>query len=364
MVLLKAPLQGRRTIKQKSSFITRDMIMKECILGIETSCDETAAAVYDTEKGMLSSVLFSQIELHKKYGGVVPELASRAHIDKIDEIVQEALTTANVTIDDITTVGVTAKPGLPGSLLVGACFAKALAGTTDKKIIAVNHLEGHAFSACIENTIPFPFLCITASGGHTSMYSISDFGSYKTIATTYDDAAGEAFDKIAKLLELGYPGGPIVEKRATEENFVDHFKYPRGDHKDINFSFSGLKTAILYDLVKRGAYDLKTKTLLDTSEELKNKVCSSLLVCIADVFEQKLKIALDQHPEMKAFAFVGGVACNKYIRARLKNWAEKEGLNFFVPSSKYCTDNAGMIAFVAHYMAQRGQFSELSFDIL
>jgi len=337
---------------------------KELILAIESSCDETAAAVYCTERGMLSNVLFSQIELHKKYGGVVPEIASRAHIEKISGIVRQALEVANTPFDAITTVAVTAKPGLPGSLLVGACFAKALAGSTGKKIIAIDHLEGHAFSANIEHTIPFPFLCITASGGHTSMYNMQDFGEYKTIATTYDDAAGEAFDKIAKLLDLGYPGGPIVEKRAQQENFVDYFKYPRGDAKDINFSFSGLKTAVLYDLVRRGAYNLQTKTLLDHSDELKNKVCSSLLVAIADTFQQKVAVAVDQFPETQALAFVGGVACNKYIRSRLKEWSERQGLQFFVPHPQYCTDNAGMIAFVGHYKAQKGEFSDLDFDIL
>lgn len=338
--------------------------MKELILGIETSCDETAAAVYCSDKGMLSNVLFSQIELHKKFGGVVPEIASRAHIEKIDGIVKEALEKAQVTLDDITTIAVTSKPGLPGSLLVGACFAKSLAGAKNKKIIAVDHLEGHAFSANIENEIEFPFLCITASGGHTSMYYVSDFGDYKTIGTTVDDAAGEAFDKISKLLELGYPGGPIIEKLAREQHFEDYFNYPRGNNKILDFSFSGLKTAVLYDLVKRGAYDLKKKTLLDTSQELKNKVASSLLVCIADIFKQKVLLALDTYPQVKSLAFVGGVACNKYIRAQLIELCKKQNIHFFVPHPQYCTDNAGMIAFVGHYKAQKKEFSDLIFDIL
>jgi len=338
--------------------------MKELILGIETSCDETAAAVYCSESGMLSNVLFSQIELHKKFGGVVPELASRMHIEKIEGIVKEALMQADVTLGDITTVAVTSKPGLPGSLLIGCCFAKALASTQNKKIIAIDHLEGHAFSACIENTIPFPFLCITASGGHTSMYHVTDFGNYKTIGTTLDDAAGEAFDKIAKLLELGYPGGPIVEKLAHQENFKDYFNYPRGKVDKLNFSFSGLKTAVLYDLVKRGAYDLKTKTLLDTSDELKRKVCSSLLVCIADIFKRKVERAVNEYPDAKALTFVGGVACNKYIQAELKELSEKLNIKLFVPHPQYCTDNAGMIAFIGNYKAERKEFSDLTFDVL
>lgn len=338
--------------------------MSTKILAIESSCDETAAAVFDSTQGVLSNVLFSQIELHKKFGGVVPELASRAHIEKIDSIVATALTTAQCTLSDIDYIAVTSKPGLPGSLLIGSCFAKALAGTQNKKIIAVNHLEGHAFSACIENDISFPFLCITASGGHTSMYYVSNYGDYKTIGTTTDDAAGEAFDKIAKLLELGYPGGPIIEQRATQEQFHDYFEYPRGDKNKLDFSFSGLKTAVLYDLVKRGAYDLLSKTLLDTSDELKNKVASSLLVCIADIFKQKITKALQEYPELKSVAFVGGVACNKYIKARLQALCSKKKLQFFAPSSEYCTDNAAMIAFVANYKAQRNEFEHLDFDIL
>lgn len=338
--------------------------MNELILGIETSCDETAAAVYCSKRGMLSNVLFSQISLHKKYGGVVPELASRMHIEKIEGIVQEALTQAAVTLDDITTIAVTSKPGLSGSLLIGCCFAKALAGTQNKKIIATNHLEGHAFSACIENSIAFPFLCITASGGHTSMYHVAGFGNYTTIGTTQDDAAGEAFDKIAKLLELGYPGGPIVEKLARQEDFKDYFNYPRGKKNIIDFSFSGLKTAVLYDLVKRGAYDLKTKRLLDTSEKLKQKVCSSLLVCIADIFKNKVECAVNEYPNVKALTFVGGVACNKYIRAELKKLSEQLNIDLFVPHPQYCTDNAGMIAFVGNYKAKRKEFSDLVFDVL
>lgn len=338
--------------------------MNLTILAIETSCDETAAAVYSSSKGLLSSVLFSQIDLHKKFGGVVPEIASRAHIEKIDLIVKEALETASLNLDTIDIVAVTSRPGLPGSLLIGVCFAKALAGILEKKIIGIDHLEGHAFSAFLEHDIPFPFLCLTASGGHTSLYHIIDFGTYKTIGTTLDDAAGEAFDKIAKLLELGYPGGPIIEKRAQEAGFEDYFKYPRSKISSLDMSFSGLKTAVLYDLVKRGAYDLKSKSLLDKSDELKNKVASSLLVCIADIFEQKVEQALAQFPETKAFAFVGGVACNKYIRTRLKDFCEKNGLQFFVPAPKFCTDNAAMIAFVAHYKAKQNLFNSLTLDIL
>ena len=338
---------------------------KYIVLGLESSCDEVAAAIYITDQGIAASSLFSQTEMHKKYGGVVPEIASREHIKKINQISQEALDQAQMTLNDIDVIAVTSKPGLPGSLLIGVCFAKALAGSMNKKIIAINHLEGHAFSACIENNIPFPFLCITASGGHTSMYSIPEYGTFTTLGTTMDDAAGEAFDKIAKLLQLGYPGGPVIEQLAGEVDFKDFFKYPRNKQHDLMFSFSGLKTAVLYDLVKRGAYNLERKELLNHSIELKQQVASSFLVCVADIFAQKVERALTtSDTSFKALAFVGGVACNKYIRSRLSAVATRYGIPFFYPSPAYCTDNAGMIAFVGHYKAQQGQYNELDFDIL
>ena len=333
-------------------------------LGIETSCDETAAAVYHSSQGLLSSTLFSQIELHKNFGGVVPELASRSQLEKINPIVQQALQSAQLTLDDIDVIAVTNKPGLPGSLLVGICFAKSLAWAKKKKLIGINHLEGHAFSASIEHTVPFPHLCLTASGGHTSLYLMKDFGDYDILGQTQDDAAGEAFDKIAKLMNLPYPGGPIIENLAREVQFQDFYHYPRSKHKTLDFSFSGLKTAILYDLVKREAYNLQTKTFLAASnEQLKKEVASSLLVCIADIFEQKLGLALNQHPYVKAITFVGGVACNKYITQRLSQWALSQNLPFFHPSRAYCTDNAAMIAFVGNYKAQQGHFSDFSLDI-
>ena len=261
-------------------------------LGIETSCDETAAAVYHSTQGLLSNAVYSQIALHKNFGGVVPELASRSQLEKIHSIVGQALENAQLTLDDIDVIAVTNKPGLPGSLLVGTCFAKAIAWAKNKKIIGINHLEGHAFSASIEHTVPFDHLCLTASGGHTSLYLVKDFGEYQVLGETQDDAAGEAFDKIAKLMNLPYPGGPVIEKLARQVNFEDFYDYPRGKPKNLNFSFSGLKTAVLYDLVKKNAYDLSTKTFLATDDtELPKKVASSLLVCVADIFEQKIAYA-------------------------------------------------------------------------
>lgn len=333
------------------------------ILGIESSCDEVAAAVYTTQDKLIASKLFSQTEIHKKFGGVVPEIASREHIKKITSIVQETLDAAGKTLNDIDVIAVTSKPGLPGSLLIGVCFAKALAGSLDKKIIAVDHLEGHAFSAHIEHDIPFPFLCMTASGGHTNMYRVTDFGEYTFLGSTLDDAAGEAFDKIAKLLKLGYPGGPIIEKIAREVDFKDFFNYPRNKNIGLNFSFSGLKTAVLYDLIKRGAYDLKKKELLIDDYTLKQKVASSFQVCVADIFVQKVEAALAEQA-YKALVFVGGVACNSYIRQRLTAVAHQHNIPYFSPTPRYCTDNAAMIAFVGHYKAQKSEFDTLDFDIL
>ncbi len=334
-------------------------------LGIETSCDETSAAVYDSQKGILSNALFSQIELHKNFGGVVPEIASRSQLEKIVPIVRTALDVANVSLQEINVIAVTNKPGLPGSLLVGVCFAKALAWSAKKRLIGINHLEGHAFSTFLEHTVPFPHVCITASGGHTSIYLIEDFGTYRVLGQTYDDAAGEAFDKIAKMLNLGYPGGPIIEELAASIDYQDFFTYPRTTAHTLNFSFSGLKTAVLYDLVKKNAYDMgKKKFLKDHDDTLKKQVASSLLVCITDIFEQKINLATKQFPEVKAVTFVGGVACNKYISQRLEILCKQKNLPFFKPSAQYCTDNAAMIAFVGSYKARQQKFSGFDLDIL
>lgn len=334
------------------------------ILGIETSCDETGVAIYNTQKGMLSNALFSQIELHKEYGGVIPELASRTQLEKIDLIFKTALQQADMQLDGIDAIAVTHTPGLPGSLLVGLCFAKAVAWAAGKKLIGVNHLEGHIFSALIEHTVPFPYLCITASGGHTSLYIVYNYGQYELIGQTKDDAAGEAFDKIAKLMHLGYPGGPIIEKLAQAGDFIDYFNYPRATPGTLDFSFSGLKTAVLYDMVKRGAYDLAQKAFLKADDLVfKQQVASSLLVCIADIFVQKVALAWQRYKHIKAVTFVGGCACNNYLRTRLSAYATQQNLSFFFPSARYCTDNAAMIAFVGAYKAESDTYSDLTLDI-
>lgn len=335
------------------------------VLGIETSCDETAAAVYDTDRGILTSFLFSQIEQQAVFGGVVPELASRMHLEKINGIVTHALEQANVSLDEIDVIAVTNKPGLAGSLLVGVCFAKAIAWAKNKKLVGVNHLKAHAYSTFLEYEVPFPHLCLTASGGHTSLYLMESFDHYKIIGQTRDDAAGEAFDKIAKLMKLSYPGGPIIEQLAKQAGFKDYFKYPRSMKGSLDFSFSGLKTAVMYDLVDKGWYDMQTKQFLKADdEELVAQVASSLLVCIKDVFLQKLTLALKEYPQVKAITFVGGVACNKYLKTSIKEFCQKQHIQFFSPSPNYCTDNAAMVAFIGALKAQKGEFSSLALDIL
>ncbi len=332
------------------------------ILGIESSCDDTAAAVFSPQHGVISNELFSQITLHKLFGGVMPEVASRAHIEKIHHIVQSALNSANVSLNEIDLIAVTNGPGLPGSLLVGLCFAKSLAFSKKIPLVGVNHLQAHAISPCIEQAITFPYLCLTASGGHTSLSIIKSYTEQNVIASTRDDAAGEAFDKVAKLLNLGYPGGPIIEQLATQNHYQDVFKYPRLKSNDLFFSFSGLKTAVLYHAIERGWYNPETKVTTITPIE-QQAISSSVLCAITDIFISRITIALKQHPEITALAFAGGVACNAYIKQALKGLATQHSLPFYAPSPKYCTDNAAMVAFLGYHQANVGIFSDLALDL-
>lgn len=343
------------------------------ILGIETSCDETGAAVYDCGAGrVLSNVVFSQIKLHATYGGVVPEIASRSQLEKITPIVTEALQQASIKIQDIDLIAVANGPGLVGSLFVGLCFAKGIAWANNKKIVGVNHLEGHIFSSflkddlTVENNITFPHLCLSVSGGHTSLYLVQNLGNFLPICQTTDDAAGEAFDKIAKILGYSYPGGPIIEQLAQQVNFQDFMKYPRTKNikGELFFSFSGLKTAVLYDLVKRGAYDLNSGLISQNlTEQLKQQVASSLLVCIGDIFVKNVSAAFKKYPQIKCLTFVGGVACNKYLRQRLANLCNLNKKTFFVAPPKFCTDNAAMIAFVGGYKLKQNKINGFDLDV-
>ena len=343
------------------------------ILGIETSCDETAAAIYDSDrKLLLSSVIFSQVKLHEIYGGVVPEIASRSHLEKIDIIIQAALDQANTNLNNIDYIAVTNKPGLVGSLLVGMCFAKSLAYAKNKKLIGINHLQAHIFSSFLksDNTIenvPFPHICLSASGGSTVIYYVKNFGEYEIIGQTTDDAAGEAFDKIAKIIGFGYPGGAKIETAAKLVDFQDFYKYPRTKNytKSLDFTFSGLKTAVMYDLVKKNAYNLQSGPVWENiTSELQNKVSSSLLVCIADIFQAKIELALKLYSQAQAVTFVGGVACNNYICDRLNSVVNNLGKKFISPVCKFCADNAAMVAFLGAQKAEQNQFSDLYLDVL
>lgn len=347
--------------------------MNRFVLGIESSCDETGVAIYDIqEQRILSNALFSQIDLHKQYGGVVPEIASRSQLEKINVIVEQAMENAQVSLDKIDVIAVTNKPGLAGSLLVGISFAKALAWSTGKKLIGINHLEGHIFSSflksdcTVETNIPFPHLALTASGGHTALYLVHDFGEYTVLGKTLDDAAGEAFDKIAKILGFDYPGGAAIEKLAAQVNFEDFFHYPRtkNKHQEIMFSFSGLKTAVLYNLVKHGAYNLNVGPIKENiTPTLQQQVASSLLQAITDIFEKNIELAFKKYPDIQAFTFAGGVACNKFMKNRFAQFCERNNKLFFSPPPQFCTDNGGMIAFVGGYKTQQGKFSNLSLDL-
>jgi N6-L-threonylcarbamoyladenine synthase len=335
------------------------------ILGIETSCDETAAAVMQGRE-LLSNCVFSQISLHAKYGGVVPEIASRSHLEKIGPIVRAALGDAGVTIEEIDHIAVTNKPGLAGALLIGLSYAKGLCWAYDKKLIKVDHLEGHIFSPFIESSIEFPHIALVVSGGHTSLFFVEDFGKYNCIGRTLDDAAGEAFDKVAKLLGLGYPGGPRIEALAHEASFQDFYHYPRTKQlrKILDFSFSGLKTAVMYDLVERGAYDVK-KGIIENNvtEKLQQEVASSLLVCITDILVAKLEAALKNFPEAKGVTCSGGVACNGYLREAVKKMCARKEKQCVFPPKKYCADNAAMVAFVGGYKGEQQKFENFSLDV-
>ncbi len=342
------------------------------ILGIETSCDETAAAIFDSSKNkILSSRLFSQIKLHHLYGGVVPEIASRSHLEKIDIVLNEAFEESKLNISNIDAVAVTTGPGLIGSLLVGTSFAKAIAWGLDKKLIAVDHLEGHIFSSFLNKNfttsskISFPHLALSVSGGHTALYYVENFGKFSIIAQTLDDAAGEAFDKTAKLLDLGYPGGPIIEQYAQKIEIKNHINLPscKTLSKKMALSFSGLKTAILYYLVKQKLYDLKRGPIQKISDDIKAKIASSLLFVVGEIFNQIIKEAINKYPQINGVTFVGGVACNNYLKNKLQNLCLKNKLWFIAPPCNFCSDNAAMIAFVGSYKLKRGQNSNIFLDV-
>src|SRR5215471_19367491 len=312
------------------------------VLGIETSCDETAAAVVRNGCEIVSSVIASQIKTHARFGGVVPELASREHLDKIVPIVEEALSRAQVTQTQIDGIAVTNGPGLVGSLLVGVSYAKAMAYALRKPLVGVNHIEGHIYSVCFENPpVEYPALALIVSGGHTNLFFVPNPGTYKVLSRTRDDAAGEAFDKVAKLLGLGYPGGPIIEKLAREGNpNAVKFALPRMGDNRPDFSFSGLKTAVTKYV--REARLQPAQNGGEVSQEIKDLAASFQNTVVRSLVSTTERVA-EEYPA-RTLIVAGGVACNGALREAARVSANRLGMPVYFPSPHLSTDNAAMIA--------------------
>ncbi len=328
------------------------------ILGIESSCDETAAAVVRDGRQILSSVISSQIELHRPFGGVFPELAAREHLAKIEPVVDETLREAGVSLDEIGAIAVTQGPGLIGSLLIGVCYAKALAWGLDIPLVGVNHIEGHVYSIVFENAeVEYPALALIVSGGHTNLFFIPEEGKYKVVSRTRDDAAGEAFDKVAKMLGLSYPGGPVIEKFAREGDSAK-VKFPIAKISDgrPDFSFSGLKTA-----VSRYVRENEVEPVADgetPSQEIKDLCASFQYTVVKSLVGTMEKLAVELEP--KTLIVAGGVACNGALREASEKLGAKLRLPVYFPSKHLSTDNAAMIAAAGFFHLKNGETSDLS----
>lgn len=325
--------------------------MSPIILAIESSCDETSAAVIANGK-VLNNIIASQA-VHQKYGGVVPELASRAHQRNIVGVVTEALQTAGIKSTQLDAIAFTRGPGLMGALLVGVSFAKGMALGLGKPIIEVNHMQAHVLAHFIDQPVPaFPFLCLTVSGGHTQIIIVRDYLTMEVIGETQDDAAGEAFDKAAKIMGLPYPGGPLIDSYAQKGN-PQTFKFPETSMPGLDFSFSGIKTAFLYFL-----RDQKIKDP-DFVENNLNDICASLQQHLVKMLLDRLDQASTQ-TGIKEVAIAGGVSANSGLRNNFTQLAKKKGWNVYIPAFEYCTDNAAMIAMVAHHKFLKGAFSDMN----
>ncbi len=338
--------------------------MPVTVLAIESSCDETSAAVC-TDGRILSNFIANQ-KVHERYGGVVPELASRAHIQNIVPVVQAALQTANCELSTVDAIAFTQSPGLIGSLLVGSEFAKSLSLSLNKPLIAVHHMQAHVLANLIADPKPrFPFLCLTVSGGHTQIVRCESPSQLTVIGETIDDAAGEAFDKSAKLLGLPYPGGPLIDKYA-QQGYPKRFRFPEPQIPGLNFSFSGLKTSILYFLQNAGRSNQFKEEFTATEEEKKKfieeniaDICASIQDRIISILLNKLKKAAVQ-TDIKDLCLAGGVSANSGLRKAFTQMGEQNGWNTFIPAFEYCTDNAAMIAITGYYKYLEGDFADLS----
>ncbi len=324
------------------------------ILGIESSCDETAAAVVKNGREILSNVINSQIDTHTIYGGVVPEIASRKHIEVIVQVVREALKQAGMKTDDVDAIAVTYGPGLVGPLLVGVSYAKALAYGWKKPLVAVHHIEGHIAANYIDNKeLEPPFMCLIVSGGHTHLVNVTGYGEYEILGRTMDDAAGEAYDKVARAIGLGYPGGPKIDKTAKDGN-PDAIAFPRAhiDGDEYDFSFSGLKSSVLNYL---NSCEMKGEQINIAD------VAASFQAAVVDVLVGNSMKAAEKHG-VKSFAIAGGVASNSALRSSMEKACDSRGIRFFRPSPVLCTDNGAMIAGAAYYEYIKGSFAALTLN--
>lgn len=334
------------------------IIMKQdgniLILGIESSCDETAAAVVRNGREVLSNIISSQIDIHALYGGVVPEIASRRHIENINYVIEEALSDAGVTLEETDAISVTYGPGLAGALLVGVNAAKAVAYAMGKPLIGVNHIEGHIAANYIEHSdLMPPFLCLVVSGGHTHLVQVAGYNEFEVIGYTHDDAAGEAFDKVARAIGLGYPGGPKIDKLAKEGN-PDAIVFPRAkvDGHEFDFSFSGLKSSVLNYINGCGMKNIEVNTA---------DVAASFQQAVIDVLVSRVESAAKKYGGGR-IAVAGGVAANSALRAAMEESCSRNGIELFYPSPIYCTDNAAMIAVQGYYSYIAGKRSGLSMN--
>jgi len=323
------------------------------ILTIESSCDETSAAVVQDGVTVLSNVIASQEAVHSLYGGVVPEIASRKHLEMVTPVIEEALSRASLTLDSIEGVAVTQGPGLAGALLVGISVAKALAYARNIPLVGIHHIEGHLFAVFLETPVPFPFVALVVSGGHTHLYRIDGYGKYRTLGQTRDDAAGEAFDKVAKILGLPYPGGALIDKLASGGDPLS-IRFPRPLLHDgtNNFSFSGLKTAVM-QFVRKNPDSVEGGALHD--------LCASFQAAVCEVLVEKTKAAL-RDTDIDRLVVAGGVACNSGLRSAMGKLARETGVKLFIPSPILCTDNAAMLAVPANYYLRNGIRSGLHLD--
>lgn len=328
------------------------------ILGIETSCDETAAAVVTSDGRILSNIVRSQLDEHAPYGGIVPEIAARAHVSALDHIIADAMTKADTDYGDLDAIAVTGGPGLIGGVIVGVMTAKAIAAARNLPFLAVNHLEGHALTARLTDDIAFPYLLLLVSGGHTQLLAVEGVGQYRRLGTTIDDAIGEAFDKTAKMLGLSYPGGPAVEKAANTGK-PGRFSLPRPlkGREGCDFSFSGLKTAVRTTIEKLPVGAIKET---DTAD-----ICAEFQAAVADVVGDRVSNAVTQfralYPSGDAIVVSGGVAANTAIRTTLTEFADVENLRFIAPPHSLCTDNAAMIAWAGIERFKLGLIDQLDF---